>query len=59
MVCRNMLREPWHDVRREVHTSLGTDVMKDDSESDGDCNELPQQQQQRVLKRKPTIVITI
>jgi hypothetical protein len=44
-------------ARREVHPSLGTDVMKDDSESDGDCNELPQQQQQQqhVLKRKPTI----
>ena len=42
-------------ARREVHTSLGTDVMEDDNESDGDCNELPQQQQQHVLKRKPTI----
>ena len=42
-------------ARREVHTSLGTDVMKDDSESDGDCNKLLQQQQQHVLKRKPTI----
>ena len=46
-------------ARREVHTSLGTDVMEDDNESDGECNELPQQQQQQqqqhVLKRKPTI----
>lgn len=45
-------------ARCEVHSSLGSDdVMEDDNESDGDCNELPQQQQQQqhVLKRKPTI----